>query len=180
MGSLEAEGRGSGPALKDILQDQGVALAEETFDSSLSKSQCMAYELCNFGANAPEAQDPEYTPAMNALTEFLTSMKESAARETKNIDSLLAAVQVGRALGSSACADLYVCERPRPRGTSAPASPSPAPCAASTPPRCVAAPACSPASTAAPPVTHARLVTPPVYTSHHTLYDMNITCIIAS
>ena len=54
----------------------------------------MAYELCNFGANAPEAQDPEYTPAMNALTEFLTSMKESAARETKNIDSLLAAVQV--------------------------------------------------------------------------------------
>ena len=90
--SLEAEGRGSGPALKDILQDQGVALAEETFDSSLSKSKCMAYELCMYGAE--EVKDVEFTPAISAFTEFLTSMKETAARDTKNIDSLLAAVQV--------------------------------------------------------------------------------------
>ena len=105
--SLEAEGRGSGPALKDILQDQGVALAEETFDSSLSKSQCMAYELCMYGANAPEVQDTELTPAISAFPEFLTSMKETAARDTKNIDSLLAAVQVRSSTTFSL--SLYTC-----------------------------------------------------------------------
>merc|ERR1711971_555424 len=154
--SLKVEGRCSGPALKDILQDQGVALAEETFDSSLSKSKCMAYELCMYGAE--EVKDVEFTPAISAFTEFLTSMKETAARDTKNIDSPLAR-------GS----------RVRPWATSAPASPSPAPCAASTPPRS-AAPAVWPlASTAAPPATRASRLS-----SHLEDHDMNITCIIAS
>merc|ERR1711976_382256 len=65
--------------------------------------------LCLHGAE--EVRDVEFTPAISAFTEFLTSMKESASRDTKNIDSLLAAVQVGRALGKSACSDLYACSK---------------------------------------------------------------------
>ena len=36
-------------------------------------------------------------------------MKENTARDTRNIDSLLSAVQVGKALGEGACRSLYEC-----------------------------------------------------------------------
>ena len=43
-------------------------------------------------------------------------MKSSATRETKNIDNLLGAVEVGKALGKSACRSLYECATPAPKG----------------------------------------------------------------
>ena len=76
--------------IKDILVDQGVSLAETTFDRTLEQSRCMAYELCRFGAN----NDVEFGPAVAAFKDFLQSMKEASARDTKNIDNLLGAVQV--------------------------------------------------------------------------------------
>ena len=50
--------------IRSVLMDQGVALAETTFDSSLEKSRCMARELCKFGAN----RDTEFAPAVSAFT----------------------------------------------------------------------------------------------------------------
>merc|ERR1712154_295514 len=107
--TLETSARSTGVGIRTVLQDQGVALAEETFDSTLNKSKCMAFELCMHGAD--EMMDAETAPAISALTDFLTCMKETASRKTKNIDSLLAAVQVGRALGERACASLYICDQ---------------------------------------------------------------------
>ena len=42
-------------------------------------------------------------------------MKNTANRDTKNIDNLLGAVEVGRALGKSACSSLYECVAPVPK-----------------------------------------------------------------
>ena len=89
--SLQISGARSGLGeIKDILVDQGVALAETTFDRTLEQSRCMAYELCRFGAN----NDVEFGPAVSAFKDFLQSMKEASARDTKNIDNLLGAVKV--------------------------------------------------------------------------------------
>ena len=54
--------------IRSVLMDQGVALAETTFDSSLEKSRCMARELCKFGAN----RDTEFAPAVSAFTVILS------------------------------------------------------------------------------------------------------------
>ena len=50
--------------IRSVLMDQGVALAETPFDSSLEKSRCMARELCKFGAN----RETEFAPAVAAFT----------------------------------------------------------------------------------------------------------------
>ena len=44
------EGRNAPGNIQDVLKDQGILLAEETFDSTLAKSSCLARELCQFGA----------------------------------------------------------------------------------------------------------------------------------
>lgn len=54
----------AGGGIRSVLMDQGVALAETTFDSSLAKSRCMARELCKFGAN----KETEFAPAVAAFT----------------------------------------------------------------------------------------------------------------
>ena len=54
----------AGGGIRSVLMDQGVALAETTFDSSLDKSRCMARELCKFGAN----RETEFAPAVAAFT----------------------------------------------------------------------------------------------------------------
>ena len=46
----EPVGRYAPENIQDVLKDQGILLAEETFDSTLAKSSCLARELCNFGA----------------------------------------------------------------------------------------------------------------------------------
>ena len=51
-------------SIKNVLQDQGVALAEATFDSGLTKSRCMALELCRYGAN----NEMQFGPALTAFT----------------------------------------------------------------------------------------------------------------
>ena len=53
-------------SIKSVLQDQGVALAETTFDLNLAKSKCMALELCRFGADSN--QDMQFAPALTAFT----------------------------------------------------------------------------------------------------------------
>ena len=50
--------------IKTVLQDQGVALAETTFESGLTKSRCMALELCRYGAN----NEMQFGPALTAFT----------------------------------------------------------------------------------------------------------------
>ena len=62
--------------IRSVLMDQGVALAETTFDSSLEKSRCMARELCKFGAN----RDTEFAPAVSAFT-VLTTQSNIARAE---------------------------------------------------------------------------------------------------
>merc|ERR1739842_67506 len=98
-----------------------IFLAEETFDSTLAKSSCLARELCQFGAKE-EARFSVLTTgqitignAIDTLTLFLSKMKESSTRSTKNIDNLLGSVDVGKSLGGSACRALYECEAPVPQ-----------------------------------------------------------------
>ena len=50
MREKEPQGRNAPENIQDVLKDQGILLAEETFDSSLAKSTCLARELCQFGA----------------------------------------------------------------------------------------------------------------------------------
>ena len=60
----ENSGQRSGMSeIENVLMDQGVALAEVTFDSATAKNKCMAYELCMFGAD----QDVELKPAFLAF-----------------------------------------------------------------------------------------------------------------
>ena len=61
--SLQGMGRSSVVEIKDVLMDQGVLLAESTFDSTLSKTKCMSYELCRFGAN----KEMQFGPAVAAF-----------------------------------------------------------------------------------------------------------------
>ena len=84
-------GRSDFDSIKSVLQDQGVVLAEATFDSSLGKTRCMARELCKFGAEGAQHQFGE---AVSVFTEFLQGMVDTTERETTNIDSLLGAVEV--------------------------------------------------------------------------------------
>ena len=64
-GLAAPEGREAAVGIKNVLQDQGVALAEATFDSTLAKSKCMAFELCRYGA---DQDDSEFAPAVSAFT----------------------------------------------------------------------------------------------------------------
>ena len=68
MLDTENSGQRSGMSeIENVLMDQGVALAEVTFDSTSAKNKCMAYELCMFGAN----QDVELKPAFLAFQVIL-------------------------------------------------------------------------------------------------------------
>ena len=61
---MASTGQRSGMSeIENVLTDQGVALAEATFDSTFSKNKCMAYELCKFGAN----DETEFKPAFMAF-----------------------------------------------------------------------------------------------------------------
>merc|ERR1711862_842619 len=116
----EMEGRSAPENIKDVLMDQGILLAEETFDSSLTKSTCLARELCQFGAKEEARfsfKNGQITigTAIDTITLLLSKMKESSTRDTKNIDNLLGAVEVGKSLGGSACKALYECEAATPK-----------------------------------------------------------------
>merc|ERR1711997_470589 len=117
----EPVGRYAPENIQDVLKDQGILLAEATFDSTLAKSSCLARELCQFGAK----EEARFSPfsgqitignAIDTFTIFLAKMKDSANRSTKNIDNLLGAVEVGKTLGTQACRALYDCTPPAQRG----------------------------------------------------------------
>merc|ERR1711893_39761 len=107
--------------IQGILQDQGVNLAEATFDATLARSACLARELCAYGAGEKARrnvnEDISVEEAMDTFTVFLSKIKNSAKRNTKNIDNLLGAVEVGKALGKNACNALYTCATPQGRVT---------------------------------------------------------------
>ena len=58
--------------IQNVLQEQGIILAEATFDSTLAKSACLARELCQFGAGEtsmiPRKGDTTIGDALDVFT----------------------------------------------------------------------------------------------------------------
>ena len=58
MPEQDIAGRSAIDGIQNVLQEQGIVLAEATFDSTLAKSSCLAREMCQFGANEEARFNP--------------------------------------------------------------------------------------------------------------------------
>jgi hypothetical protein len=95
-----------------VLRESGVTTLEIGLEAAMARSPCLANMMCKHGAQGKMAEGSGLSIAITTFSEFLKAVRDSEEAETtqtRSIDSVMSAVDVGSALGRAACDNLYTC-----------------------------------------------------------------------
>ena len=94
-----------------MLKDSGVTTLENVLKGDLARSGCLAAAMCRHGA-VGKGRSGALNKAFESFNDFLQSVWEqkSDSSDTKHIETLIGAMEVGQAMGMNGCSNLYHCK----------------------------------------------------------------------
>ena len=95
-----------------MLKDSGITTLENVLEGDMARSGCLAAAMCRHGA-VGTGRSGALNTAFGSFNDFLQSVWEQKTEgsNTKHIESLIGAMEVGQAMGVSGCSNLYHCDQ---------------------------------------------------------------------